>query len=764
MKNIGKIIKSIFSLAFLFVLLFFMPFIARADDELARVTLDSNGGTCKINFFDVAINSPYGDIPLPLKDDNNFLGWFTSLDGGEKIESEDLCTGDITLYAHWTDEAPFTILYKAELAYDTNRYTVLERETRSGKINSYTPSNYGKTFPGLKLKNTSIAKIKADGSTEVDVVYTRNSYNLKWDLNGGEYDGYNEYSIGTTKYGARIYAPNVKRKGFTFKGWNPSFNGYMPPEDTTYVAIWEGETVSYNVYYELENSTGGYKKDKTLTLYAPAGSEVTPEVLYYEGFKSPKAQTITIKGDGRSYVRYQYARNSYKLTWDFNGGTASGEYTPAGLVKYQSEIKKPSLNKEGYVFTGWNENISYMPAYNLTLKAKFNEKYKVEHYKQLLNGSYDSTPDEIDNLNAKTGATVTPAVKTYTGFTSPTKQSVKIDSNGTTVIKYYYERNSYKLSWDFDGGRPNGSYTAEGTYKYDQRIEKPYSVTKNGFSFTGFDSKLTNMPAYDLTIKATYSEKYKVEHYKQNVDGSYSYTPDLTDEFYAKTGTRVSPNVKSYTGFKSPEKQTVTLEGDGKTVIRYYYERYFYTLSWDFAGGTASSDYTSGGSYRYGTPIEKPTLEKPGFEFTGWNENVTTMPAKNITLKALYKENKNPHYKVEHYKEKLDGTYSSTPDEIDDYQEKAGVNVTPGLNIYEGFTSPSPETVVVKADGSSVVKYYYTRNSYNLAWGFNNGSASGEYAIGLVKYETPIIAPTLIREGYTFDGWDSEIPANMPSH
>lgn len=40
--------------------------------------------------------------------------------------------------------------------------------------------------------------------------------------------------------------------------------------------------------------------------------------------------------------------------------------------------------------------------------------------------------------------------------------------------------------------------------------------------------------------------------------------------------------------------------------------------------------------------------------------------------------------------------------------------VKPSLKSYEGFTSPSVQTVTVKGDGSLIVDYYYTRNKYKI--------------------------------------------------
>ena len=49
-------------------------------------------------------------------------------------------------------------------------------------------------------------------------------------------------------------------------------------------------------------------------------------------------------------------------------------------------------------------------------------------------------------------------------------------------------------------------------------------------------------------------------------------------------------------------------------------------------------------------------------------------------------------------------------------QRTTNTNVTPSVRTYEGFTSPSAQTVNIEPDGSRVVVYQYTRNSYQLTF------------------------------------------------
>jgi uncharacterized repeat protein (TIGR02543 family) len=135
----------------------------------------------------------------------------------------------------------------------------------------------------------------------------------------------------------------------------------------------------------------------------------------------------------------------------------------------------------GYVFGGWykDQNCTQaytipaqMPAEDIVLYAKWtqatNTKYTVEHYQQnLINDLY--TLADTDSLTGTTDANVSPARKTYPGFTAPTAQSITIKADGSEVLKYYYTRNSYTLTFDANGG--TGGNTTQ--VKYGSSIAAP---------------------------------------------------------------------------------------------------------------------------------------------------------------------------------------------------------------------------------------------------------------------------------------------------
>ena len=72
------------------------------------VMLDANGGACETNAVDVEIGLALGMLPIPLRDNAVFLGWFTAADGGEKVGEDFVPDEAMTLYAHWLESPVFT--------------------------------------------------------------------------------------------------------------------------------------------------------------------------------------------------------------------------------------------------------------------------------------------------------------------------------------------------------------------------------------------------------------------------------------------------------------------------------------------------------------------------------------------------------------------------------------------------------------------------------------------------------------------------------
>ena len=70
-----------------------------------QVRLVLNGGD-GVGSLTVDYGTRVGDLPVPLREGYEFVGWFTAATGGRRIADNVLVTGDLTLYAQWQRVLP----------------------------------------------------------------------------------------------------------------------------------------------------------------------------------------------------------------------------------------------------------------------------------------------------------------------------------------------------------------------------------------------------------------------------------------------------------------------------------------------------------------------------------------------------------------------------------------------------------------------------------------------------------------------------------
>ena len=129
---------------------------------------------------------------------------------------------------------------------------------------------------------------------------------------------------------------------------------------------------------------------------------------------------------------------------------------------------------------------------------------------------------------------------------------------------------------------------------------------------------------------------------------------------------------------------------------------------------------------------------------------VTYTPAEvEYTVKHYQQNTDNDNYTLKDTETKKGYTESAVGDKL--------------AKTYTGFTALLYDTTTkIAADGSTVVEIYYDRNYYLMTFDLDGGyGVEPIYA----RYGTKIEVDNtkLKKAGYTFDGWDKEIPATMPA-
>ena len=176
-----------------------------------------------------------------------------------------------------------------------------------------------------------------------------------------------------------------------------------------------------------------------------------------------------------------------------------------------------------------------------------------------------------------------------------------------------------------------------------------------------------------------------------------------------------------------------------------------YTITFDTNGGSKITPITQD----YETAITAPdNPTRKGYTFKGWdNEIPKTMPAENMTVKA--------QWEINQYTIAFDTNGGS---EIAPITQDYGTEITAPDNptrkgyTFKGWDKEIPETMPAE---NITVKAQWEINQYTIAFDTNGGS---EIVPITQDYGTEITAPdNPTRKGYTFKGWDKEIPETMPA-
>ena len=172
------------------------------------------------------------------------------------------------------------------------------------------------------------------------------------------------------------------RTGYNFAGWSPEVEDKVTPPESgntiTYVAQWTARTdLSYTVNY-LEKGTNTVLQTAKVTGNQTFGTIITAanEVVTITGFTFDNADPASLTiGTGQNVINLYYTRNSYNVTYQYNGTVPTGASAlPAGgTYKFGETVSvADAATAPGYMFIGWDSgDVTIDPASNnFTMPAK----------------------------------------------------------------------------------------------------------------------------------------------------------------------------------------------------------------------------------------------------------------------------------------------------------------------------------------------------------------------------------------------------------
>ena len=325
-----------------------------------------------------------------------------------------------------------------------------------------------------------------------------------------------------------------------------------------------------------------------------------------------------------------------------------------------------------------------------------------------------------------------------------------------TELTVQWTAPTYAVTLNTNGGTINNGNVTGYTYGVGATLPAADDMTYTGHTFKGWydNENLTGSPVTAIggaeTGNKEYWAKWEINQYTvtvkpENGKADITITQDYGTPITAPTLTR-----EGYT-FKGWDKEIPETMPAENITVKAQWEINQYTIAFDTNGGSEIAPITQD----YGTEITAPdNPTRKGYTFKGWDKEIPeTMPAENITVKA--------QWEINQYTITFDTNGGS---EIAPITQDYGTEITaPDKPTRKGYTFKGwnkeiPETMPAE---NITVKAQWEINQYTITFDTNGGS---DIAPITQDYGTEITAPdNPTRKGYTFKGWDKEIPETMPA-
>ena len=470
--------------------------------------------------------------------------------------------------------------------------------------------------------------------------------------------------------------------------------------------------------------------------------------------------------------------------FDITFDTGSGSSVPTQSVRINKTVTLPDdPTQPGHLFGGWYTDRACSKPYDfslpvttdMTLYAKWIEiqgqPYILYHYKENLEGGWDIGSVEYGGEIPEKLVTAKPL--TYEDFYEDKTCPDRVASGHTQqgeflVLKLYYRRNQLTVMVENAGE------------DYPTRLSAPYGTlmvlgkpSKEGYDFDKWTDE--NGEAIDATMPIKIEAigdtifanwvlqegraAYQIKHYLRSLEGAYVLR--VAEDFSGTVGDTVTVTPNDYTGFHvnhsiSDETATGIIQADNSLALRVYYDRDAITVRLLDTHNTAESV-----TVEYGAAANLPTPSWPGYTFEGWQladgsfyEDGDKIETLGEAVTAQWSAGATTLYTVRYYKQDIKGQKMEIVS-LEDLYGAVDTTVRAAIRDYPGFTFDaelSNVTGVVDAESPLILNVYYTRNTYDVSFVSNGGSAvAPQNGIYYTALATAPDKPT--KTGYDFEGW-----------
>ena len=743
-----------------------------------------------------------GITPIPGMD---FMGWNTAADGsgtGYDAGDDFVVEGDKTLYAQWQHDGVtyFKVTYLANggtggrvdtMLMPGKNYTVLTaaqaKVSRTNYIfNGWADASGAGYAVGAEIllrgDLTLSAQWVVDGNATVNVTYNANggtgSKTVTASLNG-THTVLSAAEAGVAKYGYVLQSWNTAANG---SGNSYAANAAMPlgDQNVTLYAQWVHDGSTYvNVKYDANRGTGGttvqVEPDTSHAVFNAAAAGVSRLGHTFKGWSTDSLGNIEytagspLKVNSSDITLYaiwgEYDGTTVNVAYDANSG--SGGKTVTGIIPGENHTALSAaganVSKTGHILAGWSTNAAAVNA-----EYAVGSIIKVDSSMTLYAvWTYDGSTKVSVTYNANGGA----GGKTITGITPGGTHTV-LDDTQAEVTK----QNCILQGW---------STTSGGSVEY-HWINSPSTITVNDtltlYAVWAYDSTINGNVYYDsnhedIVVQDVVTEPVGTNHTVLGI-GDTTISP-ISGQIFTGWNTAADG---SGTGYSAGDRFVV--EGDITLYAQWQHDGYtYYRVTYMANGGTGSKIVANllPGSYYTILMLSATGINRPGYDFTGWNTAANgsgisyaagskLFMRSDVTLYAQYVGGVN--YTLTYKSNDIRGlsydaavkggtaniVLGQTDTGISDYVigfTFAGWNTAANGS---GTSYRAGDFITVNGDMSLYAQWVHDGTTWCKVQCFANGG-TGSY-IGSFLPATTYTMPTasainLKRTGYTFTGWNT---------
>ena len=713
-----------------------------------KLTFDVDGVKTESEVeYDAAITKPQN----PTKEGYTFTGWNPAEIPAKMPDQALTYTAQFQINKYkvkFVDEDQTTVLLaEAEYEYNADLTTVAPDMTNKTNVD-------GAPF------STWVASV-GDWTGKVpagDVVYTA--------LYGGEFDlvfkvDGQEVKKAVVEYNNAFTAPEAPSKtGFNFTGWKDQFDkapadysSKMPAKNVIFEAQWE--IIHYTFTYTLNGGAIEGENpnltdvtiESSFTLKNPVRKGYNFVGWTATGIATPSTQVAIANTQANNTYVANWEAINYNLTYNLNGGALPENITNPATYTIEDAVALNNPVKEGYTFTGWTGTELADASTSVTIPAgsvdnrSYEATWSINSYKVKFVDGNDVLSEETMVFGSSITAPTTPNKDglVFIGWNPELPQTVQA---GDFTYSTVYVPATFKAYFKID----NADFTTV-EVKYGEQIPAQTAPEREGYTFSGWSEIPATMPASDVTITGTYvPNKYTVKFvlgnevlYEQLQDFGTAITiPNVTEPegwLFSGWDPEVDATVPAH-----DVTYTATLT-ENNFRLTYYLENELWIIQ----------------DLKFGEEIGLPEVpEKEGYTFAGWknaqgqSDMPETMPSRDLTYYGDYTINQ---YTVK---------FVFAGKVISEKKQNYNTAITAPQNPQnEGYTFVSwGELDAIVPAHDVTYEAQYTVNTYKVTYKVE-GMEDQIFEVAFKEKVPAIDEPEV--EGFTFEGWDDEIPETMPA-